>query len=288
MPFYIFAWTASFSYGLYAVIAKLIGKYQLKNVWQFTFFSLFFSRIITSAISLSSGVSEVNNWTFIILSSVFFVLGAILYIAAIKKLDVSVMASLFNVRVVITVLLGFIFLGEVLSLNSLWLIGLVVFAGFFATMDEKFSLKSFFTKNVGVGLLFMLALSIQSTLINRAIDQTDYWTATLWIGILSIALGFIFFYPKFKHELKKTKLKNYLGVMMLSVVGGLGDLAAFKAFEGNVGISSVIISLPISMLMAVMFSVFKSELLEKHTFKVYAVRFLAAGVMIWGALQLSR
>ena len=133
----------------------------------------------------------------------------------------------------------------------------------------------------------MFVLSIQSIFINRAIDQTNYWTAILWISLSAILFSFIFLYPKFKNDLKKTHIKNYSGVGLLALVGGIGDLSAFKAFEGNVGISSVIISLPVSMLMAFVFSIWKPELLEKHTLKVYLIRFSAATIMIWGALQLK-
>ena len=287
MTFYAFAWVASFTYGLYAVVAKLIGKYQLKNTWQFSFFSTFFAGLITSMISLVYGATLPKNWMFVILAALFLALGGFLYLYSLKLLDVSVMAPLFNIRVVITVLFGYLFLGETLTPAGFWLILMVVVAGFFATMDEEFSIKSFFSKNVGFGMLFMLVLSIQSTLINRAVDQNDYWTAMLWIGLLAIPFGFLMLYPKFKNDLKKSKPKDYLGVGVLSVVGGLGDLAAFKAFSGNVGVSSVIISLPLSMVLAFLLSVFKPELLEKHPLKVYLVRFLAAFVMIWGALQLS-
>ena len=154
-------------------------------------------------------------------------------------------------------------------------------------MDEKFSLKTFFSQNIAIGILFMFILSIKSILINLAMNQTDYWTATLWIGLFAILFSFIFLYPKFKNELQATKIENYGGVALLSIIGGIGNLAAYKAFESNVGISSVIISLPVSMIMAFILSIWKPTLMEKHPLKVYFVRFTAASIMIWGALQLS-
>lgn len=287
MPFYIFAWIASITYAFHAVVAKLVGKYKLKNVWQFAFFSILFGNLVIAIISLLNGATFALSWSYILLAALFLALEGTLYLVALKNLDVSTMAPLFNIRVVITVLLGYLFLEEILTLRSLWLIGLVVFTGFFATMDEKFKIKSFFEKNVLIGLLFMLVLSIQSVLINKAIHQTDYWTTTLWVSLLAIVFAFIFLFPKFKKDLSKSKPTDYLGVLVLAFLGGLGDLAAFKAFQGNVGVSSVIISLPISMVLAFFFSVFKPSLLEKHTLKVYIVRFTATAVMIWSALQLS-
>ena len=287
MEFYIYAWLASIAYGLYTIAAKLIGKYKLKNIWQFSFFSLLFSGLVIILISLLNGATIPVNWRFILLAGLFVTLSFTAYIAALKNLDVSALAPLYNIRVIITVLLGFLFLKEVLPVRSLWLISLVVFAGFFATMDEKFSLRSFFQKNVSMGLLYMSVLSVQSVFVNRAIAETDYWTATMWIGLLAMVFSFLLFYPRFKKDLAKSKPSDYLGVLVLAILGGLGDLAAYKAFSSNVGISSVIISLPISMVLAFLFSIFKPSLLEKHTLNVYFVRFSAAAVMIWSALQLS-
>ncbi|MEI8232844.1 MAG: EamA family transporter [bacterium] len=282
----IFAWVASITYGLYAITAKLIGKYQLKNSYQFSFFITLFSGILMTLVSYAYGGRLATNWFYIILAAAFLAIGNALYLATLKVLDVSVMSPLFNIRVAITVILGILVLGESFSLQSVYLIVLIFIAGFFATMDEKFSLKSFFTQNISLGLLFMLVLSIQSLFVNRAIDQTNYWTATLWMGLLAIAFSFIFLFPKIKNDLKTTKPKEYLGVALLSLVGSIGDLAAYKAFEGNVGLSSVIISLPISMVLAFILSIAKPDLMEKHSLKVYLVRFTAAGIMIWGALQL--
>lgn len=282
----IFAWIASITFGLYSIVAKLIGTYQLKNSYQFSFFATLFGGMLMSSIAYANGGRLATSWSFIVLAAIFLALGNALYLASLKVLDVSVMAPLFNVRVVITVMLGVLLLGETLSTQSLSIICLIIIAGFFATMDERFSFKSFFSGSIGLGLLFMLLLSLQSIFINRAIDQTNYWTAILWMSLLAIGFSFVFLYPKFKKDLAQSSVKDYAGVGLLAFIGGVGDLAAYKAYAGNVGISSVIISLPISMVLAFILSLWKPTLMEKHSFKVYGVRFAAAAVMIWGALQL--
>lgn len=283
----MFAWIASITYGLYAVTAKLIGKYQLQNSYQFSFFITLFSGIIMSIISYFNGGELATEWTYILLAGLFLSIGSALYLATLEVLDVSVMSPLFNVRVAITVILGSLFLGESLTMKSIYLIILIFIAGFFATMDEKFSIKAFLSKNIGLGLFFMFVLSIQSILINRAIDQTNYWTAMLWMSILAPIFSFLLLFPKFKNDLLSTKPNQYIGVLILSIFGGIGDLSAYKAFEGNVGLSSVIISLPVSMVLAFVLSLWKPNLMEKHPIKVYFVRFTAAGIMIWSALQLK-
>lgn len=287
MSFFAYAWMASIVYGFYAIVAKLIGKYQLTNVWQFSFFSMLFGGMVMSIIALSYGAGMPTHWGYLTLAGAFMALGSVLYLTALKMIDVSVLSALFTIQVVAAVLLGYVFLGETLSPRSIGLIGMIVGAGFFASMDERFSFRSFFSKSTLFGLFMMLILSIQRMFINRAIDQNGYWTSILWLSLVAAFVGFVVLYPQFKNDLTKTPIKHYLGVLVLSLFGGLADLAAYKAFEGNLGISSVIISLPISMVLAFLFSLVKPELLEKHPVKVYVVRFVAAGVMVWGALQLS-
>jgi len=287
MPFYIFAWAAAIIYGLYAVIAKLVGKYKLQNVAQFSFFITLFSGVVTATISIANGAQMPTNWTYIILAGLFLSLGSILYLSVLKSLDLSVMSPLFNFRTAITVILGYIFLGENLTIKSVLLIGLIIIAGIFVTMDENFSIKSFFTKKISLGLFFMLVGAIQTVFVNRAIDQTNYWTASLWMGLVAIIFSFIFLFKRFIKDVLKSKLTDYTGVAILAIFGGIGELVSNKAFAGNVGISSIIISLPLSMLLVFLFAIWKPSLLERHTMKVYAIRFIAAGVMIWGALMLT-
>jgi hypothetical protein len=66
------------------------------------------------------------------------------------------------------------------------------------------------------------------------------------------------------------------------------NFALTSALAVNVGKTSVIMSIPFSMILAALFSVFAPKLLEKHTAKIYAIRFTAAAVMIYGAFQLSQ
>jgi ABC-type Na+ efflux pump permease subunit len=73
----------------------------------------------------------------------------------------------------------------------------------------------------------------------------------------------------------------------MSLAGTTGMLAANAAYAGNVGIASTVISLPFSMVIAFALSIFVPKLLEKHTMKIYAIRFSAAAVMIFSALKLS-
>ncbi|MFA7301607.1 MAG: hypothetical protein WC069_04815 [Candidatus Shapirobacteria bacterium] len=62
----IFAWTASIIYGLYAITAKLIGKYKIDNVSQFSFFIILFSGLVSGTISLANGATMPTNWAYVV------------------------------------------------------------------------------------------------------------------------------------------------------------------------------------------------------------------------------
>jgi len=121
--------------------------------------------------------------------------------------------------------------------------------------------------------------------IKKAASDTSYWDTALWVGVL----GQIWLLPTiylFRKELAHVRASQYTTTALIGVAGVIGTLAAVKAYAANVSISSAIIALPFSLLIAFLFSVFAPELLEQHTLKVYAVRFISAIVMIAAALNL--
>ena len=91
-----FAWTASIIYGMYAITAKLIGKYKIDNVSQFSFFIMLFSGIVSGTISLLNGATIPTNWGYVILASLFLSAGNRIYLSVLKNLDISIISPLFN------------------------------------------------------------------------------------------------------------------------------------------------------------------------------------------------
>jgi len=74
----------------------------------------------------------------------------------------------------------------------------------------------------------------------------------------------------------------------MSLASAGGTLAANQAYASNVGISSVILSLPFSMIITIVISVINPKILEHHTAKIYIIRSVSAVIMLISALQLSR
>ncbi|MBI3952681.1 MAG: EamA family transporter [Candidatus Doudnabacteria bacterium] len=286
MPFYVFAWIASIFYGLEVILGKFISKYSIKNPW---FFNFVWNSIILlglAIISLIKGISLPEAFGNLFLAGFFYALGSIFYVLALYRLDISVLTPLYNFRTALAVILGAIVLGEVLSAQQYMLVGVVFVAGIFVSLDEKWSIKSFFNRSVAVALADMVFLALMALFTNKAINQLDFWSATFWIAFIAQILLFATI-PMFRKEISQVKKTQILSLSAVAITGVFATLAVNKAYESNIGITSVIISVPISMFAAILFSFFKPDLLEKHTITVYVVRLVAASFMVLAALKLT-
>jgi drug/metabolite transporter (DMT)-like permease len=285
MTIYLLAWLSSIAYGFEAVLTKLTIRHAVHNPWHLNFFLQLFMVLITVPLAMYYGAGFPIEWLFIIVGGACYALGGSLYVVAMKKLDASVLGSLYCFRTAMSVIFGYLFLNEVLTGTQYILIFIIFVAGIFVSIDERFSMKSFFSMGVLVALLDMVALVLWAACIKQSVPINGFWTTTLWIAILGQA-WLLFTIPFFIKDLAKTKLKQYIPIFVTALAGGAGTILANAANAKNISIASTIISLPVSMIIAILFSVIAPELLEKHTHKVYAVRLTAAAVMTIAALYL--
>src|SRR5438046_2395847 len=82
---------------------------------------------------------------------------------------------------------------------------LIIVAGVFATIDEKFHFRSFFNPSIGIGLLAMVFLALNNAFIKLALVKSDVWTTNLWMGIISLFL-LMFTIPLFRKDILKVKI----------------------------------------------------------------------------------
>lgn len=286
MPFYVFAWIASFSFGLAVIIGKFTSKYSIANPWLFSFLYALFTLLFTIPPAIANQVGLPKVWDNIILASFFTALAFIFYSLALYRLDVSVLGPLFQIRTGLTVLLGALLVGEFLTGSQYLLVGVIFLAGMFASTDEKFSLRSFFQRSVALAVIGMVTLSLMAIYIKKAMAQNGYWEVTLWSGVVC-QIFLLVTVPFFTFDLVRISSTQIKVMIILALADITGLLASNKAYADNVSISTAIISLPFSMIMAIFLSFLAPALLEKHSIKVYAIRLGAALVMFLAALKLS-
>lgn len=286
MPFYVFAWLGALFYGLTNVTGKLVSKYAIKNAWLFTILFAFFSLLFTIPFAVYNHVGMPVAWGNLSLSALFNCGYLVFYILAICTLDISVMSPLFNFRTAMGAILGFLILGESLSALNIVLVAIIFIAGFFVSLDEKFSLKSFFRLPILYGVLMAFSLAMTSIFINKSIADTGYWETNLFNPLISF-VALLLTVPLFYKDIKTLNLKQIGGTAAMAFFIAIGNIVANRAFSENVSLSTAITSLPVSMFIVFILALFAPSLLEKHSLKVYAMRFGAAFIMIAAALKIS-
>lgn len=287
MPFYIYAWIGAAISGLFVITAKLTSKHSIANPWLFNFLLTTVSLLFIIPFAFYYHATIPNNWIFVILAAIFSTLFIIFYIFSNYALDVSTFMPLFNFQVIFSVLIGTAFFNEKLPSTKLIYVAVILIAGMFSTLDEKLKIKSFFKKAIAIGLLTTLFLAISKAFTKVALVENSLWTINLWVAILNF-LMLIPTIPLFKKELKTLDFKHIFPVGLMGVFWTIGGITSNIAYRANLSISSLIMNMPFSIIFAFIFSIFAPKLLEKHTLKIYAIRFSSTAIMIWAGLQLTR
>ncbi len=285
LPFQAFAWTASVLFAGEALLAKYISKHSIKNPWLFNFLWVFFVFVLNTAVCLWVGISFPEKWGDIILAGVFFALAMGLFMFANNYLDITVLTPLFNIRTIFAVILGVVFLGEVITIKQYWLIGLMVVSGVIISLDERMAVKSFLSKGFGFAMAEMATLALMALFLNRALAHTDFWTVNFWYNLIGFVLV-IFSWPFAKEGVKILTKPQVAGVFLMAFLGVFGNLAVLKAYKSNISISGAILSLPLSMVVVIVLSIFFPKLLEHHTWKVYTIRILAAIILVYAGIKI--
>ncbi len=286
MPFYVFAWFGVIAYGIFNIVGKLTSKYSIPNPWLFTFLWTLFSLIFTIPIAIFYKVGLPHEWNNIFIAAFFNAFWFIFFTLATYKLDVSVLSPLYNFRTVFALIFSALLLGERLGTEQLVYCILIFAGGIFSSVDERFHLKSFFNASIFIAITGMLSLALNNVFVNKVLQNNGFWDGTLWMLIVTQII-LVPTFPRFAKDLRKISSKQIYPLIIMALLTVAGNIFLNIAYKTNVSITSLIAAVPASMILAFLFSVFAPRLLEKHTLKVYAIRFAAAIVMIISALKLS-
>jgi len=286
MPFYLYAWVAAIAFGLVVFIGKLTSKYTISNPWLFNFLLNFLTLIFTIPLALMYHAGLPREWFYVTITSFFNAAWLIAYVLSIYLLDVTVLSPLFNFRSVFAVFIGVIFLHEHVGIQQLLLFVVIFIAGIVVSFDEQFNIRSFFNPSVGLAILGMFFLALSNVFTKLTLHYTPLWSTTVWIDALTVVF-LLPTIPLFRKDIPKLSMKKVNPLIFMALAEVIALLTSNIAYGVNVGITSFIVSLPMSMLMVFIFSIIHPKLLEKHTLKIYLLRFTAAFIMIASALKLS-
>lgn len=163
-------------------------------------------------------------------------------VLALQNLEASVYSILYNLRIVITTILGIVFLGEkVLPLQILG--GLLIFLAV-VTVKQKGS-KSLTVKGFEWGILAALVISFLNLFEKILIKDIGYIEYAMPVMLIaSILMWIVFFIKRKKVSIKYFKEPRTIQLMVFRALSAYGFTLAFYA-GGLLSVSSYISSLSV-------------------------------------------
>ncbi len=282
----LYAWIASISSGISPLVVKASSKSLIKNPWLFNLLWIAFGIPFVVTLALWRGGGIPTDWLSMFLLAASGALFYTLYTVSLYKIDVTTMGPLFSFRTVFAVMLGVLFLNEKISLLGFALITLIVLMSPFAAYNENLKLKAFFHKYVLIAIAAMAFLALDGYYTNVSVAKNGYATTLLWQDILILLL--LLPSLKFAKIGKETlNIKKFYPFILLGLTHFGYLVTANLAYAHNLVLSTVIISLPLSMIFTYLLSRVFPKFLENHSPKIYVIRFSAATAMVICALLLS-
>lgn len=286
MSYVTLAWIATLVYGVETIIIKLSSKYAIKNPWLFNILWNMVFVIFMIPVYMAHPIEIPKVWTSLLIASGLSAICCVLFMISTYRIDVSVLSPLYNVKTGLVVFFAWLLLGETMTLFQSLLVSVIIIMGFIVSMDEKTTLKSFFRKDILVAMVFMVLLAIYVIYLKKTMQDIGFWNATVWTALLTL-IFLIPTYPKFAKDIKTLTWKQMIPVLLVSATSATAYVISNKAYEAHVGITSVIMTFPMSMILAFILAVLWPTLMERHSMKIYALRFAATAVMFLCAIQLG-
>ena len=282
----LFAWIAAIASGIAPLVIKASSKNLIKSPWLFNILWISFRMPLVIILAIFKDGGLPKNILPIIILALCYACYYMLFTYAQYKIDVTTMSPLFTFRSIFSAILGVVFLAEKITLTSFILMLIIIAFSPFASYSEKLKLKAFLSKDVTVAILAMLLLALVGYFTKVSISINGYGTTLLWQDplILIFLMPTILLTSKNDRQVPKDKLYPFI---ILGIAGFVYLAASSAAYARNLTLSSIIISLPLSMVFAYLLSRKFKNFLEEHSKKVYLIRFSAAAVMVTCAIWLS-
>lgn len=160
-----------------------------------------------------------------ILVGMFGALGNSFLIKALEKGELSVLGPINAYKAVVALVFGLLFLSEIPTIAALAGMFLIIFGSYFVldTLEERFSVKLFFNKQIQYRFLALVFTAIEAVFIKKLIILSSvYFAFVLWAVLGGI---FSLFLLKFEKLSLRSELKHLSAFAMLNfaaIVGCVG------------------------------------------------------------------
>ena len=266
----LFAVGASFFAGITAILVKIVVEDTDSNLLTAlrTIVVLIFSWIMVFVVESQGTITEVSGKTLLFLcaSGVTTGISWICYFHALQIGNVNVVVPIDKSSVVLTILLGVIFLGE--SMNLLKAVCVVsIAAGTYLMIEKKENVGQSTKKKGAIFYAFMSAIFASLTALLSKIGitgiESNLGTAIRTIVVLIMAWIIVFMKGSQK-DIKKISQKSWTFIVLSGIATGLSWLCYYRALQD--GPISVVLPIDkLSTLVSIVFAyiVFKEKLTRK-------------------------
>src|SRR3989338_9142344 len=135
-------------------------------------FILIFQQNVWDISSLQIGI--------IFSGSVFYIVAILMYLYALKRDEASIVVPLFQTIPIFGFILGYIFLGETLTIRQIIACILIILGGLSLSLDVSEKIARFKTALFFLMLLSSFLLAAGGLTFKIIVIQTDYWTTNFW------------------------------------------------------------------------------------------------------------
>lgn len=283
MPAYVlYAFLALLFLGTSTILFKFTAKHKIENSLVFYFYYMLVYFLLGILVPFVKPIdlipTDLGALRPVIINSVVVFLGYFLFFANLYKLDITTFGPLYNFRNIFSPVLAALFLGETISAGQIPWFLVIVITGFFVSIDERMSLRTFLQRPVLTFLLFVFSLSLSSIFVNRGVAGVGYWNFLFYTYVSGFILGLTFLLPKVCREVRIT-FAQFWSVFVGTIFEFVGVALFVKALSYQVIVPTLVLSLPVFPVLTYIISRFRPELLEHHTTRVYIVRFIAIFLM---------
>jgi drug/metabolite transporter (DMT)-like permease len=193
------------------VFTALLGLIALPVIW-------FFDPGVLTLSALAVGVMTV--------SGVLYMGALLFYLRAIQSAEASVVAPLFQLSVLFTLLLGFLLLGETLSTSQLFGLGLIIGGALVLSVRGRSFLRGLRTRLVALMAAATFIVSLSSVVFKYFAVEETFWGTTFWTFVGEALFGFaILAVPAYRRQfiaLFKKSPEAVIGVNAANEVVNLG------------------------------------------------------------------
>lgn len=282
----LLAWIASISSGLEPIILKASSRKLIRSPWLFNLLWIGAAYPLLVPFTILEGAHTPRDWVTFVWLGLFHAGFFLLYTSALYKIDASTMAPLFSLRTVFAVLLSIVVLGENFTPLKFSLMGIIILCSPLASYDEHLGLRAYRQKYVLLAILAMASLALAGFFVNRAYAQNGFATTALWQDTFTL----IFLLPSLlfvKWRQESWGIGKFLPFVLMGILGFIYVATTSVAYGRAYGLSSVIVSLPLSMVFVWLIAQKYPDWLESHPPYVYRMRFSGALIMVACAILLS-